>query len=279
MRYPVFAGLMAPDTSSGTVPACIRIGQELAQRLQGPLAIAVGAIEIKTPVMFARASVGGLVAAENKRHRDNAKAVCDALKSDASLAAATSTCDVVVGELAQIREGFASRARLHGFVVTDAAEVSDLLQYAVVETLLFDSGRPVLVVPHNDNSALSLETALVAWDGSHTAARAVWNALPLLQASKRIVVACVTGEKDLGTSALGSDIGKTLASAGLNVETVTLAMSEASVTTTLLKHAGQISTDFIVLGAYGHARWREFVFGGVTRDMLRDSGIPMLMSN
>jgi nucleotide-binding universal stress UspA family protein len=137
----------------------------------------------------------------------------------------------------------------------------------------------VLVVPHDFAAELAFDTVVIAWDGSMSAARAAWNAVPLLKAAKRVIVTSVTGEKDLGKAAPGTGIAKMLAAAGLKVEAVSLATGEATVAATLLKQASDISAGLVVLGAYGHARWREFVFGGVTRHMLATAKLPLLMSN
>jgi nucleotide-binding universal stress UspA family protein len=278
MPYPVFAAVMAPEETA-RMPAAVKAGFALAERLQGPLSVAIGAVAIKTPVMLARATIGGLVAAENKRNRDNAEAVCTLLSGSPAPAGTRFTCDTVSGDLVELRQRFASLARLNGFAATQTSASGDLIQPAITETLLFESGRPVLVAPHDFEGDLSFEVLLIAWDGSHTAARALWNALPLLQGAKRAVIASITGEKDLGKTAPASEISQTLAAIGIQSEAVSLPMSEATVTATLLKHAGKIAAGCLVLGAYGHARWREFVFGGVTRDMLSSAKLPMLMSN
>lgn len=278
MRYPVFAAVMAPDEVVGQ-PACIRAAFQLAEHLQGPLSVAVGALELKAPVVLARATVGGLVAAENKRNRDNAHAVCTLLEGSPRPAGTSLSCETVSGDLADLRHHFAMRARLNGFAATQTSGRGDLIQPAIVETLLFESGRPVLVVPHDFDVALSFDTILVAWDGSHTAARALWNALPVLQAAKQVVISSVTGEKDLGQTISSARIGEALAAVSIKADARNLPMSAATAAATLLEQAKQISARLIVLGAYGHARWREFVFGGVTRGMLGTSRLPLLMSN
>jgi nucleotide-binding universal stress UspA family protein len=278
MRYPVFAAVMAPDEVAA-MPACVKAAFVLAERLQGPLSVAIGALELKAPVVLARATVGGLVAAENKRCRDNAEALCTLLGGSPAPAGTRLSCETIAGDLAELRQRFAGLARLHGFAATQTSAAGDLMQPAVVETLLFETGRPVLVAPHDFAGAVSFDVMLIAWDGSHTAARALWNALPLMQAAKRIVIASITGEKELGKAAPASEISHMLAAVGVKADSVSLPMSGPSVAATLLEQAKHISAGLIVLGAYGHARWREFVFGGVTRDMLSSAKLPMLMSN
>jgi nucleotide-binding universal stress UspA family protein len=277
MRYPVFAGFMAPQERTATLPPAVTAAHSLAGLLGGSLSLAVAAIEIKTPVVFSRANVGGLIAAENKRSRETAEAVCQAIKNDPRFAGAST--DMIHGELPVLRRTMASRARLHAFTVTEAGVPGDLMQSAIVETLLFESGRPVLVVPRGHGEALAPGTVLIAWDGGETAARATWNALPLLAHAKRAVIVSVTGEKDLGGRLLGTDIAKTLASTGIDVEARTLPLAKPTVAEVLTSTAREIGAGLIVVGAYGHSRWREFVFGGVTRALLRDSQLPLLMSN
>jgi nucleotide-binding universal stress UspA family protein len=279
MAYPIFAGFIAANLPTDRPPPCVVAAHELAELFDGPLAVAVGALEITTPVIFSRASVGGLIGAENKHSREQAEAMRAMLKADRHLAGRLAACDIVHGELSAIRAGLASRARLYGFVVTQCGIAGDLMQSAAVETLLFETGRPVLIVPRGHQASLSLDTVLIAWDGGQTGARAAWNALPFLTRAKRVIIVSVTGEKDLGGKLLGADIAQSMKGAGLNVEARTLALSEPTVADLLARTARETSAGLIVLGAYGHSRWREFVFGGVTRDMLRHSEVPLLMSN
>lgn len=148
----------------------------------------------------------------------------------------------------------------------------------IAEAALFQSGRPVIVVPYIHTGALTLNRVLVCWDGGRAAARAIGDAMPLLERAKAVEVVMVLGEEGKRDSIPGADMGHHLARHGINVE-VKRIVATGKVQETLLSHAADISADFVVMGGYGHSRLREFILGGVTRSMLASMTIPCLMSH
>lgn len=148
----------------------------------------------------------------------------------------------------------------------------------LIEAALFDSGRPVLVVPYIQVAPLKLDRVMVAWDGSRSAARAVGDALPLLSRAKDIEIVTVTPDtKAAGVPA--ADIARHLARHGLKVELRSLSADSIGIPNCILSHAADRSSDLIVMGAYGHSRLREFVLGGMTREMLESMTVPTFMSH
>jgi len=148
----------------------------------------------------------------------------------------------------------------------------------MIETALFDSGRPVLVVPYVHKGAARLERGLVCWDGSRNAARAVGDAMPFLQRAKSVEVAIV-GDRIKSREIAGADIAQHLARHGVKVEVKELIAPDMDAANIILSHAADISADFMVMGGYGHSRLREFILGGVTRSVLGTMTIPTLMSH
>jgi nucleotide-binding universal stress UspA family protein len=148
-----------------------------------------------------------------------------------------------------------------------------------VEAALFTSGRPVLVVPYIQRANLKLDRVLVCWDGSRTAARAIADALPFLARAKTTEVVTVTDSKSQADEIAGADIAKHLARHGLNVELQRIVAGDVDTANVILSHAADTSADFIVMGGYGHSRWREFVLGGVTRGLLSSMTVPTFMSH
>jgi nucleotide-binding universal stress UspA family protein len=157
----------------------------------------------------------------------------------------------------------------------DTAPVEDM----IIEAALFQSGRPVLVVPYIHKAGLKLDRVMVCWDGGRTAARAIGDAIPLLERAKAVDVVTVTGEEGKWDRVPGVDMGHHLARHGLKVDVKRIAASEGSVGDTLLSYAADIGADMIVMGGYGHSRLREFILGGVTRGMLKSMTVPCLMSH
>ena len=153
------------------------------------------------------------------------------------------------------------------------------LEELVIEGALFDSGRPVLVVPYIQKAPLELGRVLVCWNGSPNAARAVGDAMPFLRRAKVVEVVIVLGESGSSDEIPGADIGGHLARHGFDVEVERLTAIKGDVTDTILSHAADVEADLIVMGGYGHSRLREFILGGVTRGILRTMTVPVLMSH
>ena len=148
-------------------------------------------------------------------------------------------------------------------------------------TLLLQSGRPVLVAPPVKPREGFDAPALVAWKPAREASRAVHDALPLLKRARAVrvlSVAPMTGEFEHG-ELVGADIGTALAQHGLQVEAAQCVSDPAGVGATLLRDAREQGCGLLVAGGYGHRRWREFFFGGVTLDLLQDADIPVLFSH
>lgn len=152
---------------------------------------------------------------------------------------------------------------------------------SVPDQLILSIGRPVLVVPYSGSFPHIGRTVLVAWDASRLAARAVNDALPLLVGAKKVCVLAVNphGGEDGHGQIPSADICLHLARHGVNAEAEHLYADDIDVGDVLLDRAADIGADLIVSGAYGHARWRELVLGGVTRHLLRHMTMPVLMAH
>jgi nucleotide-binding universal stress UspA family protein len=149
----------------------------------------------------------------------------------------------------------------------------------VAEGALFCSGRPTIIVPYLQKAPFKLDRVMVCWDGGPQAARAVADAMPLLERAARIELVIVCKERNKQEEIEGADIGEHLARYGLNVDVQRIAKSHVDVGDTLLSHAADRSMDFIVMGAHGQPRMREFFFGGVTDAVLHSITVPVLMSH
>jgi nucleotide-binding universal stress UspA family protein len=147
------------------------------------------------------------------------------------------------------------------------------------ETVLFESGRPVIFVPFIQKGGMTLDHVLICWDGSRAAARAIADALPFLKKAKQVEVLIVSEKPNKANEIPGADLGQHLARHGLKVEIKHITASDIGVAPTILSYAADSGTDMIVMGGYGHSRLREFVLGGVTRGMLESMTVPVLMSH
>ncbi|ASV99031.1 universal stress protein [Paraburkholderia aromaticivorans] len=149
------------------------------------------------------------------------------------------------------------------------------------ENLVLSSGRPVLLVPYASNDRSTGGRVLVAWDGSREATRAVHDALPFMQAATSTTILTINGEHDgAGTRIPGADIAALIARHGVRVEVADIETGRGgSVGEMLLSQVADSGADLLVMGGYGHARWRELVMGGATRTILRSMTVPVLMSH
>jgi nucleotide-binding universal stress UspA family protein len=182
--------------------------------------------------------------------------------------------------VAEAADTFGSLARRYDISVVAQAEPAKLPDRdLIIEAALFESGRPVLVVPYIQRDALKLDRVMVCWDGSRAAARAVGDAIALLERAKAVEVVVVAGEAGKSDELPGADIAHHLARHGLKVELQRIVARDLDVANTILSHAADAGTDFLVMGGYGHSRLREIVLGGVTRQILHSMTVPALMSH
>lgn len=157
----------------------------------------------------------------------------------------------------------------------DPSLVSDLPEYVTLHSV-----RPVLIVPHAGSADFTGNRILVAWDGSMEATRAITNAIPFLQRAKSVTVALFnpSAQLDVHGELPGADIGLYLARHGINIEVLRQG-AETNVGSALMTLASDQGYDLIVMGAYGHSRFREIMLGGVTRTVLGQMNVPILMSH
>jgi nucleotide-binding universal stress UspA family protein len=148
----------------------------------------------------------------------------------------------------------------------------------LIETVLFESGVPVLLVPYIGVSDYTPNNVVIAWDGSSTATRAIHAALPMLDKSDKITV-LVVEKKAEGGSQPGAEIATYLARHGLDVTIDVVTNPQTSIADTLLNYVSDHGNDLVVMGGYGHSRMREFLFGGATREILEAMTVPVLMAH
>lgn len=147
--------------------------------------------------------------------------------------------------------------------------------------LLFESGRPVLVMPATLAEAFPPRHAVVAWRPTREATRALHDALPLLARCRTVDVVCVDPQArpDRDGEAPGAGIAAHLARHGLRVNVVELSSDGAKVADVLLRHCRESCAGLLVAGGYGHARAREWALGGTTRRLLETASVPVLFSH
>ena len=146
-----------------------------------------------------------------------------------------------------------------------------------VEAVILESGKPTLVVPAVAHAGAFGERALVAWNGSAQAARAVTGSLPLLRHAREVHVA-TWSRHPLAAPFSGIDIGAFLRGHGIET-TVHRSPASSRVGEELAALAQSLGVDLVVMGCYGHSRMSERVLGGATRSVLATLPLPLLMAH
>lgn len=179
--------------------------------------------------------------------------------------------------------GLALQGRYCDLVVigqTDVEETCSRVISGMPEYVMLNCAHPVLIVPYAGVFEHVGNNVLIAWDGSMEATRAVTNAIPLLKRAKSVTVASFNPAvpSDAHGEQPGADISLYLARHNIKVEVLQQA-TELDIGNTLLSLAADLRSDLIVMGGYGHTRFREVLLGGVTRTILKTMTIPVLMSH
>jgi nucleotide-binding universal stress UspA family protein len=163
----------------------------------------------------------------------------------------------------------------HDLVVIARPSRNNRLPSDIVERLLIDGGRPVLIAAPRPRRSLS-GTVVVCWKETAESARAVGAALPLLLAAERAVIVSAD-EGDVALPAALDDLVHQLKWNGVKAEAKWLRSQSGSAAEQLERTAGELEADLVVMGAYGHGRVREMIFGGCTRRFLDSAERPVLM--
>lgn len=215
--------------------------------------------------------------AENEKAANAAIAKFGELTRRAGLSSASRMIEASFGGAAG---QFGQLARRFDLSVVGQSEPSRAAaEELLIEAALFESGRPVVVVPYIQRIGLKLGRVLVCWDRSRNAARAIADAMPFLERANSIDLLTISSKDTKRDEPPGADIADHLTRHGLKVEIRRIVSSDIDVASTILSYAADSAADFLVMGGYGHSRLREFVLGGATRGMLTAMTVPTLMSH
>lgn len=275
MRFKVILAPISVNHSDADIDAAI----ELSRSAGAHLSICVVALGVPPPVgeytmVLTDAWVGerqALIDRLNAR-----RGAVDARLADAGISA---EADSLYVELNAADMTFGKRARLADVTLVGPEVLADAdMRSSVVEGALFESARPVLLVPKRATPTLAPRTVLVAWDGRIEAARAVREALGILAGAEEVHLTMVDPTVAEDGIEPGADLGVYLARQGVKTTIDRLSGGGRSTGEVLRRHALDIGADLVVMGGYGHSRLRERIFGGVTRSMIEEAGVPVLMA-
>ena len=199
----------------------------------------------------------------------------------ASAAPATVQTELVVIQAisGQAREDFGRLARHFDLsIVGQGGDEGGSDDELMAEGALFSSGKPVFIVPNIHKGPARIGKAMVCWDGGINAARAVAGSIDLLKRAGKVEVVTIAGRNTSHDDLPGFNITRHLTRHGVSATLKKLPAAQ-DVGETLLSYAADSGADFMVMGAYGHSRLREFVLGGTTRTILTSMTVPVLMAH
>ena len=222
-------------------------------------------------------SISGIIAGEAEKSRQSARGLLAAFDAAAEKAGVPHETIVEKCRAFDVPELLVDYARLHDLTIVPVPEAYDQW-YA--ESVIFGSGRPTLILPEAPRARpFELGTVVVAWDFSRAAARAVSDALPLLERARKVRIVTVINEKKLDTRHSAEELAKNLARHGIDVVLDKVDAKGRGIGEVLEAHAASHQVDVLVMGAYGHARWREFILGGATKSLLSKPPLPIMFSH
>ncbi len=257
------------------------IAAELA-RQHGAHLTALQVIDVALPVMAMGDGGGGAVIAElMEQMRQSALAAGVKLKVAFEAALAR---EGIMGEWRQVEGTTQEILALHGryadlLVLGQDDPESD--SAGLLEAMVFDCGQPVLAIPFAGSFKTIGKRVLVGWNASRESSRALHDALPLIAKAETATVFLANPKRGLGGHGEepGADIARHLARHGMKVEVAMAIADDVPDSALLLNHASDMGADLLVMGAYGHSRLREFILGGMTRSLLREMTVPVLLSH
>lgn len=150
------------------------------------------------------------------------------------------------------------------------------------EEVMFASGRPVLYMPYIGAHQIPFKRGLIAWDGSRSSARAVHDALPLLENMDQVTILVINSNKMEPSSdgvMPGEGLSRHLHRHGISSEIQRMERGDSSTSTLILNELANTGADLLVMGGYGTPKLREIILGGVTRTVLETMTVPVFMSH
>ena len=213
---------------------------------------------------------------ENSKAANAAVGRFEAATKTAGVSAETRVLDASLGGAAALFGQIARRFDVA--VVGQAQREHGASEELMIEGALFESGRPVVVVPYIQKQGLTLDRVLACWDGGRMSARAIADAMPFLERAKAVDIVIVAEERK-NDEITGANMTEHLARHGVTANVKRIARGDLAIADVILDYAADSGADFMVMGGYGHSRLREFILGGVTRGILGSMTVPVLMSH
>jgi nucleotide-binding universal stress UspA family protein len=273
----ILVGLAAQEPFAPT-PA-LAFAQDLAKLSGACTTVCALAPSLYLPVTRTGGAASAVLKGEIERLEEITRQTARSAREMVGRAGITCVSDHTISPLEPRTARLTRLARVNDITVLDAAEAQDGAQRTAIEDVLFEGGRPLLVVPRAGGTSAPRRIA-IAWDGSARSARAVADAMPFLKQAGSVFVVTVTGEKDLSRMAPGADLAGYLLHHGVyepRLEMLSAVQGDAAAR--LRKFAADENIDMLVMGAFVHSRFRQAILGGVTRSLLDEVPVTLFMAH
>jgi len=237
-------------------------------------------VHVEVPGHFlsgSTANIPGIIAGETEKSRTNARAMLATFVAAAEKSGIMHETYLERCPTYAVPDLLVDHARIRDLTIVPVPESYDQW-YA--EAVIFGSGRPTLVLPETPRGrSFQLGTVAVAWDFGRAAARAVSDAMPLLEKAKKVRIVTVVNEKKLDSKHSAEALAKNLARHGIDVILDKVGAGGRRIGEVFEAYTASHQIDVLVMGAYGHSRWREFILGGATKSLLSKPPLPILFSH
>lgn len=272
----ILVGVTAQEQYAATPALSFAI--DLAKRNEACLTVCALAPALYLPVTRTGGAASATLRDEIEQYEEMCRHTARAAADIVGRAGVSCMSEQSLSPLESRTGRFVRLARVNDLSILDAPNTDDDTQTEVVEDALFESGRPVIVVPGSGANAAPTNIA-IAWDGSARSARAVADAFTFMRAAKKVFIVTVTGEKDLSRMAPGADLATYLLRHGVQEPQLEmLSATEGDAAARLRRFAKDEAIDMVVMGAFVHSRFRQAIMGGVTSSLLTDAPTTLFMA-
>lgn len=238
---------------------------------------------VEVYAVYGGIAMADVVDVQRQRYQSMAKEVREKFERTMALNALSHDWRELDAISSSIGREFAQQCRFADLAIIGqvVADTSCGVEPGFAEYVVMEAGRPVLLLPRGKSFELIGNKVLMGWNGAREAARACFDALPLLWSGSEIDIVWVDPQKQRGLAGdlPGAELATTLARHNIRVIAEPMPTADSDVGSALLTRAGDTGADLLVMGAYGHSRVREFVFGGATEHVLNNMTVPVLMSH
>ena len=275
LASPIFS---SSADQKGPSEALTRYAIRFAAAQGAHLSVALGCIRLFAPGAIMVREARELISKANDDRKLQAKSYGDELLARARAAGVIASLDLAQEEYSKLCSHIAQLARFADVTIMEADDGNVSLHQGVLEAVLFDSGRPIIVVPPSWSGTAEVEKVIVSWDGSAKAARALGDALQLLSKASEVEIVSISGDTDASKRIDAAEIAPHVSRHCKKVTVTSLPAQGNDVAATLSAHAKLTRADLIVMGAFARSKFRQLILGGVTYTMLTNPPCPVLMS-